>query len=163
MGVDAPRRPLAGRHRAHRDRTASPASRRVIAILFILVVALAGLGIAVVNALAESAWGTFTIGMTIPLALFMGLYMFRWRKGHIKEATILGVTLMFLGGGLRQERRRVVDAAHFFLLTPHQITLAMAIYAFAASMLPVWMLLTPRALPQHLHEDRHDRCFSRSA
>src|SRR5439155_26418883 len=68
----------------------------VIAILFILVIAMAGLGLAVVNALAESPWGTFTIGMTIPLALVMGFYMFQWRKGHIREATIAGIVLMLL-------------------------------------------------------------------
>ena len=67
-----------------------------IAILFIVVIALAGLGIVVVNALAESAWGTFTIGMTIPLAILMGFYMFKWRKGHIQEATIVGVIGMIL-------------------------------------------------------------------
>src|SRR3954468_14559516 len=66
-----------------------------IAILFIIVIALAGLGLAVVNALQESAWGTFTIGASIPLALFMGLYMYRFRKGRIAEATIIGVTGMF--------------------------------------------------------------------
>src|SRR5438477_7961101 len=69
----------------------------VIAILFILVIAMAGLGLAVVNALAESAWATFTIFVTIPLAILMGFYMFRWRPGHIREATIVGVTVMFLG------------------------------------------------------------------
>src|ERR1700716_2214110 len=68
-----------------------------IAILLILIIAMAGLGLAVVNALAESAWATFTIFMAIPLALVMGFYMFRWRKGHVKEATIVGVTIMFLG------------------------------------------------------------------
>jgi carbon starvation protein len=51
------------------------------AILVILVVALAGVGLAVINALAESPWGMFTIAMTIPIALFMGMYMFRWRGG----------------------------------------------------------------------------------
>src|SRR6266513_3328366 len=56
-----------------------------VAVLFIVVIALAGLGLAVVNALAESAWGTFTIGASIPLALFMGLYMYRFRKGKIAE------------------------------------------------------------------------------
>ena len=62
-----------------------------IAILFIIVIALAGLGIAVVNALADSAWGTFTIAMTIPLGVFMGFWMYVWRKGRIAEATIIGV------------------------------------------------------------------------
>ena len=67
-----------------------------VAILFIMVIAMAGLGIIVVNALAESAWGTFTIFVTIPLAFFMGFYMFQWRKGHITEATIIGIIVMFL-------------------------------------------------------------------
>src|SRR5438094_3578663 len=67
-----------------------------IAILFITVIAMAGLGLAVVNALAESAWGTFTIAVTIPLAVLMGFYMFQWRKGHIQEATIVGILVMFL-------------------------------------------------------------------
>jgi carbon starvation protein len=115
-----------------------------IAILFILIIAMAGLGIVVVNALAESAWATFTIAMTVPLALFMGLYMFRWRAGHVQEATILGVTVMFLAVVFG---KNVAESsyAHFFLLTKHQITIAMALYTVAASILPVWMLLTPRA------------------
>src|SRR5437588_3518663 len=79
-----------------------------IAILFIVVIALAGLGLVVVNALAESPWGTFTVGFTIPLALFMGLYMYRFRKGKIIEATIIGVIglllAVYLGG-------RVADAS----------------------------------------------------
>ncbi|PYS60950.1 MAG: carbon starvation protein A [Acidobacteria bacterium] len=60
-----------------------------VAILFIVVIALAGLGLVVVNALAESPWGTFTVGFTIPLALLMGLYMYRFRKGRIVEASII--------------------------------------------------------------------------
>ena len=66
----------------------------VVAILFILIIAMAGLGLVVVNALAESAWGTFTIFVTIPLAIIMGFYMFKWRSGHIREATIVGVTII---------------------------------------------------------------------
>jgi carbon starvation protein len=57
-----------------------------VAILFIVVIALAGLGLVVVNALAESPWGTFTVAFTIPLALFMGLYMYRFRKGKIARS-----------------------------------------------------------------------------
>jgi carbon starvation protein len=116
----------------------------IIAILFILVVALAGLGLAVVNALAESAWGTFTVGVTIPIAIFMGFYMFVWRKGKIKEATIIGVTLMFLGVIFG---KNVADSSFsdVFRLSPHQVTLAMAVYGFGAATMPVWMLLTPRA------------------
>src|SRR3970282_1176798 len=67
-----------------------------LAILFIITIALAGLGLAVVNALAESAWGVFTIAMTIPIGIFMGLYMFVFRKGHTAEATTIGVIALFL-------------------------------------------------------------------
>ena len=114
-----------------------------IAILFIVVIALAGLGIVVVNALAESAWGTFTIGMTIPLAIFMGFYMFKWRKGHIQQATIVGVIGMILCVILG-ERVAASSFASMFVLSQHQLTALLAIYGFAASVLPVWMLLTPR-------------------
>jgi carbon starvation protein len=114
-----------------------------IAILFIVVIALAGLGLVVVNALAESPWGTFTVGFTIPLALFMGLYMYRFRKGKIVEASIIGVfgllLAVYLGG-------RIADSswAATFTLTPHKVTLLMAGYGFVASVLPVWLLLCPR-------------------
>jgi carbon starvation protein len=114
-----------------------------IAILFIVIIALAGLGIVVVNTLAESAWGTFTIGVTIPLALFMGFYMFRWRKGHIAEATVIGIVAMVLAVVLG---RPLANSAFgpWFILSRHQLTFALAVYGFAASVLPVWMLLTPR-------------------
>ena len=114
-----------------------------IAILFIVVIALAGLGLVVVNALAESPWGTFTVGFTIPLALFMGLYMYRFRKGKILEASVIGVIGMllavYLGG-------RIADSswAAAFTLSPHRVTLLMAGYGFIASVLPVWLLLCPR-------------------
>src|SRR5437762_1367820 len=67
-----------------------------IAVLFIIIVALAGLGLAVVNALHDSAWGVFAIGSSIPLALLVGLYMNRFRKGKIVEASLIGVTGMVL-------------------------------------------------------------------
>jgi len=114
-----------------------------VAILFIVVIALAGLGLVVVNALAESPWGTFTVAFTIPLALFMGLYMYRFRKGKTAEATVIGVIglllAVYLGG-------RIADSswASAFTLSPHKITILMAIYGFIASVLPVWLLLAPR-------------------
>ncbi|GAB6270000.1 MAG: hypothetical protein STSR0002_27430 [Smithella sp.] len=64
------------------------------AILFIIIVALAGLGLAVVNALTHSAWGTFTIAMSIPIALFMGFYLYKMRRGKVGEVTVIGVTLL---------------------------------------------------------------------
>jgi carbon starvation protein len=114
-----------------------------IAILFIVVIALAGLGLVVVNALAESPWGTFTVGITIPLALFMGLYMYRFRKGRIVEASIIGVVGLLLavyGGGLIAES----SLAQTFTLSRNSIIILMAGYGFIASVLPVWMLLCPR-------------------
>ena len=114
-----------------------------VAILFIVVIALAGLGLVVVNALAESPWGTFTVGFTIPLALFMGLYMYRFRKGRITEATVIGVIGLLLAvyfGG------RIADSswAQAFTLSRNTVTILMATYGFIASVLPVWMLLCPR-------------------
>ena len=114
-----------------------------IAILFIVVIALAGLGFAVVNALQQSAWGTFTIGVSIPLAIVMGLYMHRLRPGRIAEATVIGVIGMVLAVVLGKP---VASSAigHWFLLSRQQIIMAMAIYGFLASVLPVWLLLVPR-------------------
>jgi carbon starvation protein len=114
-----------------------------LAILFILIVALAGLGIAVVNALAESAWSTFTIGVTIPIGMLMGFHMFVFRKGHIQEATIIGV-LLLIGAVVFGRTFAESSYGHYLVLTRHQVTAAMAIYALAASILPMWMLLTPR-------------------
>src|SRR5438105_811846 len=114
-----------------------------IAILFIVVIALAGLGLVVVNALAESPWGTFTVGFTIPLALLMGLYMYRIRPGHIVEASIIGVVgllfAVFLGG-------KIADSswAQTFTLSRSTVIILMAAYGFIASVLRVWLLLCPR-------------------
>src|SRR3989338_11524179 len=67
-----------------------------LAILFIIIVALAGLGPAVVNALSHSAWGTFTIATTIPIALFMGVYLYKIRHGKVAEVSVIGVVLLLL-------------------------------------------------------------------
>jgi carbon starvation protein len=114
-----------------------------LAILFILIVALAGLGIAVVNALAESAWSTFTIGVTIPIGMLMGFHMFVFRKGHIQEATIIGIVLL-IGAVIFGRTFAESSYGSYLVLTRHQVTAAMAIYALVASILPMWMLLTPR-------------------
>jgi carbon starvation protein len=114
-----------------------------IAILFIVVIAMAGLGIVVINALAESPWATFTIGTTIPLALFMGFYMYRFRKGHIAEATAVGVIALLLAVILGKP---LADSpfGHYFLFSRNELLVMLAVYGFAASVLPVWMLLSPR-------------------
>ena len=114
-----------------------------LAILFIVVIALAGLGLAVVNALEHSAWGTFTIGMSIPLALFIGIYMHRLRPGRTGEATVIGVTLLILAVVLGKPLA-ASSFAHYFIFTRTQLVLLMAGYGFVASVLPVWLLLAPR-------------------
>jgi carbon starvation protein len=105
-----------------------------IAILFIVIIALAGLGLAVVNALRESSWGTFTIAATIPSALFMGLYMYRFRKGKIREATVIGVIALIaavvLGKGIPGS-----SLGPWFTLSKNEITVCIAIYGLAASIL----------------------------
>ncbi|MGH9175932.1 MAG: carbon starvation CstA family protein, partial [Vicinamibacterales bacterium] len=116
-----------------------------VAILFIVVIAIAGLGIVVVNALAESPWGTFTIAMTIPLAIFMGFYMYVWRKGRVVEATVIGIiglmACVIFGEPLNHPDSPI---GSLFRLSREQLVFAIAIYGFAASVLPVWLLLSPR-------------------
>jgi carbon starvation protein len=114
-----------------------------VAILFIIIIALAGLGLAVVNALQESAWGTFTIGASIPLALFMGLYMYRVRKGRIAEATAIGVVGLIVAVVIGKPLAASA-VGQWFHLSREQLIVAMAAYGFVASVLPVWMLLCPR-------------------
>ena len=114
-----------------------------VAILFIIIVTLAGLGLAVVNALAHSPWGTFTIAMSIPIALFMGFYLYKLRYGKVGEATVIGVSLLIaaviLGGKIVGSPLEPV-----FTLSREGLIWSMAVYGFVASVLPVWMLLCPR-------------------
>jgi len=114
-----------------------------LAILFIIVVALAGLGLAVINALKQNPWGTFTIGLTIPIALLMGLYLRFLRPGKVGEVSIIGVVLLVLAvivGG----RVPHWPIAQYLMLTDKQLVVALVVYGFVASVLPVWMLLCPR-------------------
>jgi len=117
----------------------------MVAVLFILLVTLAGLGIVVVNALSNSPWGVFTIGMTIPIAILMGWWMFKSHAGRIMVTgpSIFGVVLLFASviAGHWVAESGVAAALSF---TPHQITILMAIYGLVASVLPVWLLLEPR-------------------
>jgi carbon starvation protein len=115
----------------------------MLAILFIVVIALAGLGLAVVNALERSSWGTFTIAVTIPLALFMGFYMFRWRPGAQASGTLIGVVGLVLAVIVG----RFIPGSFlepWFTFSRGQLTFLLAAYGFVASVLPVWMLLCPR-------------------
>lgn len=114
-----------------------------IAVLIILVIALAGLGVVVVNALAESSWGTFTIASTIPIAVFMGLWMFKFRKGKTVEATIIGIFLLSLAV-IYGKNIPGSPFESWFLFDRKTLTLLLAGYGFLASVLPVWLLLSPR-------------------
>jgi carbon starvation protein len=114
-----------------------------VAILFIIVIALAGLGLAVVNALAESAWGVFSIGMTIPLALFMSLYMYRFRPGRVAEATAIGVAGLLLAV-IFGKPIAATWVGDMLTLSREQLIVSIAAYGFIASVLPVWLLLCPR-------------------
>ena len=117
----------------------------MIAVLFILVVTLAGLGIVVVNALANSPWGVFTIGMTIPIAIIMGLWMFKSHPGEfrITGPSIFGVVCL-LAAVIYGHTFAQSSAAGLLTFNAHQITLLMVAYGFIASVLPVWLLLEPR-------------------
>jgi carbon starvation protein len=114
------------------------------AVLFILILTLAGLSIAVVNALFESAWGTFTVACTIPIALLMGLYLYKIRPGDVAGASVIGVVLLFLSllAGPYVAADPTLKA--WFTLSRPTIALLIPAYGFAASVLPVWMLLCPR-------------------
>ena len=114
-----------------------------VAIILILVVAMAGLAIAVINALYRSAWGTFSVGITIPIAVFIGLYLKFLRPNRLAEATIIGVVLILLGiiaGPFIQQ----TFLARFLSFDRHQLTVILAGYGFIAAILPVWLLLAPR-------------------
>lgn len=114
-----------------------------VATFVIIIIAIAGLGLVVVNALAESSWGTFTIASTIPIALLMGLWMFKFRKHKTAEATIIGVILLSMAVIFG---KYIPDSslAPWFDFTPKTLALLLAGYGFIASVLPVWLLLSPR-------------------
>ncbi|MGA9352494.1 MAG: carbon starvation protein A [Terriglobales bacterium] len=117
----------------------------MIAVLFILLVSLAGLGIVVVNALSNSPWGVFTIGMTIPIAVIMGFWMFKSHAGKITVTgpSIFGVILL-IGSVVAGHWVAQSPAASALTFTPHTITIMMGIYGLIASVLPVWLVLEPR-------------------
>ena len=116
----------------------------LITVLLIMVILLAVVGLIVVNALKGSPWGTFTIAMTIPIGLIMGLYLRYIRPGKVLECSLVGFALVMLSiyGG------EVVGASPtwsvWFTWTGVTLTLAIVVYGFAASVLPVWLLLAPR-------------------
>ncbi|WP_243688079.1 carbon starvation CstA family protein [Geotalea toluenoxydans] len=111
--------------------------------LFIIIVALAGLAVAVANALYNNPWGVFTIGMTIPIAMVVGLYMFKFRPGAILSGTVFGViavlAAVYFGAPLAQS-----SIAPWFTFSKESLSIILPVYGFCAAALPVWLLLAPR-------------------
>ncbi|HWQ61804.1 MAG TPA: carbon starvation protein A [Negativicutes bacterium] len=114
-----------------------------LAIVFIILIALAGLGIVIVNALFKNPWGVYTLFMTIPIAMGVGLYMFKIRPGAIRSGSIVGFLLVlaavFTGSYIPGS-----FLAGMFTLTAKQLSIALPLYGFCAAVLPVWLLLAPR-------------------
>jgi len=115
-----------------------------IAVISILIILLAVVALVVVNALRQSPWGTFTIGMTIPIALMMGVYLRYLRPGKVLEASILGFVLVMLAvfGGQWVSHSQTLSGV--FTLSATTLAVLLIVYGFAASAVPVWLLLAPR-------------------
>jgi carbon starvation protein len=114
------------------------------AVVAILIILLAVVALVVVNALKDSPWGTFTIAMTIPIALLMGLYLRRIRPGKVLEVSALGFILVLLAIWGGQWASQNPTMASVFTLAAPTLAILIIVYAFAASAMPVWLLLAPR-------------------
>ncbi len=115
----------------------------LVTVLLIMIILLAVVALVVVNALAGSPWGVFTIGATMPVALFMGLYLRYWRPGKVLECSAVGFALVICAvfGGQWISRSPYAPA---FTMTAMGVAIAIIVYGFFASALPVWLLLAPR-------------------
>ncbi|MBK1895210.1 carbon starvation CstA family protein [Chryseobacterium paridis] len=113
------------------------------AILFILILTLAGLSLACINAMHEASWSLFTVVITMPIAIIMGLIM-RYRKNSVTFASILGGVLLIAGiiGGHNLMQNETMNSLFSWDITT--ISIAIPLYGFLASVLPVWLLLVPR-------------------
>jgi carbon starvation protein len=116
----------------------------LIAILLIMMILMAVLAVVVVNALKSSPWGLFTLAMTVPIAMLVGLYMKKLRPGKITEGSLVGVLLTLLAVYFGQFIAHDPVLSKLFTLTGEQLSVAIMIYTFIASVLPVWILLAPR-------------------
>ena len=116
----------------------------IVGVLVIMVILLAVLGLVVVNALAESPWGVFSIAMTIPIALFMGLYLRFLRPGRVSEVSLIGVALLLLAVAAGGWIAHTDWGTEWFTLSKVTLSWCLIIYGLAASVLPVWLLLAPR-------------------
>jgi carbon starvation protein len=116
----------------------------MVAVLGIMIVLLAVLALVVVNALRSSPWGTVTIGLTIPIAMLMGVYM-RWlRPGRVLEASAIGIVLLVLSLYAGRWVAAQPQLAQLFTLSGKTLAIAIMAYGFSASVIPVWLLLAPR-------------------
>lgn len=116
----------------------------IFATIVIMVIIIAVLSLIVVNALAGSPWGVFSIAMTIPIAMFMGVYQRYIRPGAVTEVSIIGVILLLaaiIGGGWVAETEW---GSEMFTLSKEVLALAIIVYGIVAAILPVWLLLAPR-------------------
>jgi carbon starvation protein len=116
----------------------------LITVLLIMIILLAVIALVVVNALKGSPWGTFTIAATMPIAIFMGLYLRYWRPGKVLEVSLIGFALVVAGIFGGQLVSRSAALAPVFTLSAMALAVAVIIYGFFASALPVWLLLAPR-------------------
>jgi carbon starvation protein len=116
----------------------------LVSVMGIMIVLIAVLGLVVVNALGESPWGIVTVGLTIPIALLMGVYL-RWiRPGRVLEATALGLVLLVISLFVGQSVSHSATLAPMFTLSRTTLAISVMIYGIFASILPVWLLLAPR-------------------
>jgi len=115
-----------------------------IAVLAIMTILLAVVGLVVVNALKSSPWATFTLAMTIPIALLLGLYLRFVRPGRVLEASVMGVALVLFVVVAGQWVADSPSWSRVFTLSGVALAFAIIVYGFAASALPVWLLLAPR-------------------
>ncbi|HEV2388680.1 MAG TPA: carbon starvation CstA family protein [Candidatus Acidoferrales bacterium] len=116
----------------------------VVAVLAIMVILLAVVALVVVNALKSSPWATFTLAMSVPIALGMGIYLRYLRPGRVIEATVAGVALMIFAVVAGQWVNASAGWSRAFTLGAAPLAVALIVYGFAASVLPVWLLLAPR-------------------
>src|SRR5579872_498802 len=115
-----------------------------LAVISIMIILLGVVALVVVNALKSSPWGTFTIAMTIPIALLMGVYLRVLRPGRVLEGSLLGFVLVLLAIWGGQWVAESPTLARYFTLSAPALAILIMIYGFAASALPVWLLLAPR-------------------
>ena len=116
----------------------------LLTVLLIMIILLAVVGLVVVNALKGSPWGTFTIAATMPIAIFMGLYLRYWRPGKVLECSAIGFVLVILSIFGGQAVAQSPTFAPWFTLSAIALAIATILYGFFSSALPVWLLLVPR-------------------